>query len=144
MGIEYYAPYHYPPSPPPPGGPGEGAEPVVAPGETLEGSAFKMPPGKGVLIEAPTRQLAFDLSVARNVEEHAISGTFVIMLEAPDADTNMDIRFNLPQNDQVGFRLYTQVRVAGGFSRLYFSNSAQAGKKITLLIGGEGVTAAGT
>lgn len=80
----------------------------------------------------PYRMVTFDLGIARNNYELALTGAYVAGFGATDANSNLDIRFNEIQNDTIN--ISTQKFVKTPFYRLYLTNAIQAGHSITLAI----------
>lgn len=74
-----------------------------------------------------------DLSTARSNEEFSVAGNYFIILDATDLNANIQIRFNTLAADQLTFKKRQGVEVP--FYRLFITNSAQAGKTITLIYG---------
>ena len=82
-----------------------------------------------------------DLSVARNNQLLNISGNAVVGFDATDNAANVDLRFNNPTGDPFNLRHGRALRSDVGFSRIFLTNAAQAGKTLTLLVGDKPILA---
>jgi len=78
-------------------------------------------------------EIVVNLAVARTNEEHIFTGTYVYVIESTDVDSNVSIRFN--ELFRSNIRLVQGRGVRCPFYRFYLTNTAQAGKAITLVIG---------
>lgn len=78
------------------------------------------------------RMITIDLSIARSEFELAIAGAYIFGFAATDAIANIDIKLNENRNDTIPFS--SQKFIDAVFYRLFLTNTAQAGKSITLAI----------
>jgi hypothetical protein len=77
--------------------------------------------------------ITIDLATARTNEEMVFTGNYIYALEATDVDAALNIRFNELFRAAINVKKGRGVRVP--FYRLYITNTAQAGKTLTLAIG---------
>lgn len=77
--------------------------------------------------------ITINLATVRTNEEMVFTGNYIYALEATDVDANLDIRFNELFRAAINIKKGRGVRVP--FYRFYLTNTAQAGKSITLAIG---------
>ncbi len=82
--------------------------------------------------------LTLDLATARNNKELPYTGNYLYVLEATDILANVQLRFNEISMNSITVTKGRGVRVP--FYRLYITNSAQAGKSMTLGIAVESET----
>jgi hypothetical protein len=78
------------------------------------------------------QEVIFDLSTARNLQYIGSGGNLIKCIDASDIDSNMEIRLNETGNDAITVKKGRSV--SGWFNRFYITNTAQAGKTITLVI----------
>ena len=116
-----------------------GVEPLSESSEPVALSSSMV--GAAVAVPSPAEVLVIDLSLARSLAEYPVSGSLILAQGATDATAWVDIRLGRPSRDAIRFLKLTQVKDVGGFWRFYVSNDAQAGKTLTLLVGGAGLTA---
>ena len=112
------------------------------PERNREGAAVNRPLIGGVDFEDLRNQrvqiydtLTLDLSTVRSNESLAFVGTYIYAIEATDTDANVQIRFNESFRKPITLRKNRGLRIP--FYQLFFSNAAQAGKEITLVVGSE-------
>lgn len=85
------------------------------------------------------RTLTLDISVARDKEEIEIGGNFLWVSDATDNAANVNLAFTREAADQ-GILFKNGTRLSGlEFSRVFVTNSAQAGKTMTFVYAVEGV-----
>lgn len=77
--------------------------------------------------------ITINLATVRANEEMVFTGNYIYALEATDVDANLDIRFNELFRATINVKKGRGVRVP--FYRFYITNTAQAGKSVTLAIG---------
>lgn len=82
-----------------------------------------------------------DLSVARVNEVLNIPGNAVVGFDATDNLANLDLRFDAPTGDPFSLQHGRALRSDKGFTRIYLTNAAQAGKSLTMLVGDEPILA---
>ena len=78
-------------------------------------------------------EIVLDLNIARTNQEHVFTGTYVYASEATDVDSNVSIRFN--ELFRANIKLVQGRGIRCPFYRFYLTNTAQAGKSLTLVIG---------
>jgi len=78
-------------------------------------------------------EIVLDLSVARTNVEHIFTGTYIYASEATDVDANVSVRFN--ELFRANIKLVQGRGIRCPFYRFYLTNTAQAGKTLTLVIG---------
>ena len=79
--------------------------------------------------------LVIDLSTARSKEKFEVTGSCLL---AQEIDGTLEVRFNEQDNDPVTINSSSNRTCNTDFDTLYISNSAQAGKSVTFLIGKAG------
>lgn len=79
------------------------------------------------------RVLTLKLNTARTEQEFNIAGSLLWVLDATDTTSKISLRLNDLENDQFSFS-GKQKGVRGVFHRFFITNTAQAGKEITLAI----------
>lgn len=79
------------------------------------------------------KTLTVDLANARSNEEIIITGNYLIMYEATDYSTNIDVRFNETSADAINITKSRGMKIP--FYRLYLSNAAQPGKTVSFIFG---------
>lgn len=77
--------------------------------------------------------ITIDLTNVRVDEERVFTGNYIYALEASDVDNSLDIRFNELFRAAITIKKGRGIRIP--FYRFYITNTAQAGKTITLAIG---------
>ncbi len=76
--------------------------------------------------------LVLDLATARNGVEYSFSGNFIKVIDASDINANIDVAFNSSGHDAINLKKGRGIRA--DVLKWYLTNSAQAGKTVTLLI----------
>lgn len=84
------------------------------------------------------RTIVLNLATARTDVEIVTAGNYIYALEATDIDTLLEIKLNEKTRSLIP--LYKGRGVRAPFYRLWFTNAAQAGKTITIVIGVESDT----
>lgn len=79
--------------------------------------------------------ITLDLATARTDSPLAFIGTYIYCLEATDSDTNIQVKFN--ENTRKSITLVKNRGLRIPFYRLFFTNAAQVGKEVTLVVGSE-------
>lgn len=74
-----------------------------------------------------------DLATARSNEEFTVSGNYIIILNATDLNTNIQIVFNELDADAITLKKRQGFKVP--FYRMFITNAAQAGKTVTIAYG---------
>ena len=107
---------------------GSGYGPVV-PVELPPGSAPRFADNRGKF-----HTITIDLSVPRNNARQKVTGDVLWAYEATDNTAVINVKFNEQLGEGINYR--QGLVIAGGkFDDLYLTNTAQAGKSITLLYG---------
>ena len=74
-----------------------------------------------------------DLANARSNEEFTVAGNYIIVIDATDINSNVQIRFNELEADALTFKKRQGLKVP--FYRMFLTNTAQAGKTLTIAYG---------
>lgn len=100
---------------------------------TLQPPSIQVAPPRNIQPEQ-INYFTIDLSIARtNVEEHVGGGNFIWAIEATDNNASLTISFNDYNNAKIPFKKGMVIKGLG-MNKLYFTNAAQSGKSITLMI----------
>lgn len=81
----------------------------------------------------PYSLLTLDLSTARSEYEITGAGNYFLVFDATDISTNVQVRFNETSADQVTLKKRQGLEVP--FYRVFLTNTAQAGKTVTIAYG---------
>lgn len=81
------------------------------------------------------RSITIDLAVAANDLPYAITGNLLYMIDAPDADSYIEVRFN--KRNQSPIRMYRQMGFITPFDVVYITTPSGQTGNITMIYGGE-------
>jgi hypothetical protein len=91
---------------------------------------------RGLLEKIFPHVIVLDLSQARDAARYSVEGDFVGCLDATDAVANCDVYLDRPGVNALRIVRNRRIKTGIHFRSIFVSNAAQAGKTLTLVVGG--------